>query len=79
MPVTATDPTRQTLPWQVRFTWEPLSDMPHPRFSYSEAASEDRAIDVAVAAIDRMEGNTSLRLVEVHWRHVSSSIWTKVE
>jgi hypothetical protein len=74
----ATQP-RHGLAWQIRFTWESLNGVPHPRFSYGEAWSEDRAIDVAVQAIDRMAGNPSLRLVAVHWRHISSDRWTKVE
>jgi len=65
--------------WQVRFTWESLNGVPHPRFTYSSADSEDQAIDVAVEAIDRMAGNPSLRLVEVHWRHVNSDEWTRAE
>lgn len=69
----------QHLAWQVRFTWESLNGVPHPKFTYQDAWSEDRAIDVAVQAIDRMEANPSLRLVAVHWRHISSSQWVKVE
>jgi hypothetical protein len=67
------------LVWQVRYTWEPLNGMSHPRFTYQAVHSEDRAIDVAVRAVDRMEGNAELRLVEVHRRHISSSQWQKVE
>jgi hypothetical protein len=29
--------------------------------------------------VERMEGNTELRLVAVHWRHVDSVEWAKVE
>lgn len=65
--------------WQIRYTWEPLDGVPHARFTYSQAESEDRAIDIAVVEIDRMEGNPSLRLVEVHRRHVGSKLWCKVE
>jgi hypothetical protein len=63
----------------VRFTWEPLDGKPHPKFSYQPAESEDRAIDVAVAAIDRMAGNEHLRLVAAHWRHIGSNNWRLVE
>jgi len=72
-------PINSGLSFQVRFTWESLDGTPHPKFSYQPAESESRAVDVAVAAIDRMEGNLHLRLVAVHWRHVSSSEWRKVE
>jgi hypothetical protein len=65
--------------FQVRFTWESLDGKPHPKFSYQPAETESRAIDVAVAAVDRMKGNQHLRLVEVHWRHISSSNWRLVE
>jgi hypothetical protein len=67
------------LRYQVRFTWESLNGVPHPRFTYQPAESETRAIDVAVAAVDRMAGNISLRLVEVHWRHIGSQQWTSVQ
>ena len=73
------EPTQTSLQYQVRFTWESLNGVPHPKFSYSSVESETRAIDVAVTAIDRMAGNASLRLVEVHWRHVESQHWTPVE
>lgn len=74
-------PRRQNanFPWQLRFTWEPLNGHPHPKFTYDAVESEDRAIDKAVAAIDKMAGNAELRLVEVHRRHVSNSEWTRVE
>ena len=68
-----------SLDYQVRFTWQSLNGVPHPKFSYSVCSSEDRAIDTAITAIDRMEGNTSLRLVAVHWRHVGEQDWTPVE
>lgn len=79
--MTMTNPelTKADLVYQVRFTWESLNGVPHPKFTYQPAESEDRAIDVAVAAIDRMSGNTSLRLVEVHWRHIGSQSWTPVQ
>lgn len=77
----STLPRRQNanLPWQLRFTWEPLNGHPHPKFTYDAADSEDRAVDKAVTAIDRMAGNAELRLVEVHRRHVSNTNWTRVE
>lgn len=75
----SSEPTQTSLSYQVRFTWESLNGVPHPKFSYSSVESESRAIDVAVAAIDRMSGNTSLRLVAVHWRDISSSTWCRVE
>jgi hypothetical protein len=77
----STLPRRQTanLSWQLRFTWEPLNSHPHPKFTYDAVDTEDRAIDKAVAAIDRMAGNKELRLVEVHWRHVGSDVWRRVE
>jgi hypothetical protein len=65
--------------WQVRYTWESLNDTPHPKFTYDKVASETAAINTAVEAIDRMDGNPYLRLVEVHWRHVGEQQWTKVE
>ena len=77
----STLPRRQNanLPWQLRFTWEPLNRHPHPKFTYDAVDTEDHAIDRAAAAIDRMAGNSELRLVEVHWRHVSDTEWTKAE
>lgn len=77
--MTTPEPTKADLVYQVRFTWESLNGVPHPKFTYSSVESEDRAIDVAVAAIDRMESNSSLRLVEVHWRHVSDAAWRRIE
>ena len=71
--------TQADLSWQVRYTWESLNDTPHPKFTYDSTDSEDHAIDRAVAAIDRMQGNNQLRLVEVHRRHVSDREWTRVE
>lgn len=73
------EPTKADLQWQVRFTWEPLNGVPHPKYTYSSVQSESRAIDSATTAIDRMDGNAQLRLVEVHWRHISSNDWRKVE
>jgi hypothetical protein len=71
--------TKTTLNWQVRYTWESLGDVPHPKFTYAAYESEDRAIDQAVAAIDRMNRSASLRLVAVHRRDISSVVWTRVE
>lgn len=79
MATVSTKPYNAGLSFQVRFTWESLNGVPHPKFSYQPAGSESRAIDVAVTAIDRMAGNGSLRLVEVHWRHIGSNEWQKVE
>lgn len=67
------------LDWQVRYTWECGPGITHPKFTYAAVASEDKAIDEGVAAIDRMAGKTDLRLVEVHRRHISSNRWVKVE
>ncbi len=77
--MSTSEPTQTSLRYQVRFTWESLNGVPHPRFTYQPAESETRAIDVAVAAIDRMNGNASLCLVEVHWRHIGSQRWTPIE
>jgi hypothetical protein len=65
--------------YEVRYTWESLTTTPHPRFTSERFRSETTAIDAAVAAVERMEGNTELRLVAVHWRHVDSVEWAKVE
>jgi len=67
------------LNYQVRYTWECGPGVVHPKFTYEATASEDRSIHQAVAAIDRMDRSQDLRLVEVHWRHISSNDWVKVE
>lgn len=65
--------------YEVRYTWESLTTTPHPRFTFERFRSESAAIDAAVAATERMEGSTALLLVAVHWRHIESVGWTKVE
>jgi hypothetical protein len=51
----------------------------HPHYTYSRCVSEDRAISEAVSALDRMGTNPTLRLAEVHRKHVSAEQWLKVE
>lgn len=75
----AKERTTNGLDWQVRYTWECGPGVVHPKFTYDSVASEDRAIDDGVAAVERMAGKTDLRLVEVHWRHISSGSWNKLE
>lgn len=65
--------------YEVRYTWESLTTTPHPRHTFERFHSESAAIDAAVAAMERMEGNAELRLVTVHWRHIESVEWTRVE
>ena len=67
------------LDWQLRFTWECASGITHPRYTYSKVESEDRAIDHGTLALDRMGMNPSIRLIEVHRKHVDAEQWDKVE
>ena len=72
-------PTKDDLLWQLRYTWECAKGITHPRYTYSRCVSEDRAINEAVSALDRMGTNPTLRLVEVHRKHLSAEQWIKVE
>jgi hypothetical protein len=72
--------TNELAIWEVRYTWEVLSSklLSHPEHTYDKRDSETRAIDCAVAAIDRNDGSAELRLVAAHvrapggdWRRVT--------
>jgi hypothetical protein len=80
-PVESRSPRATDIPldWQLRFTWECAKGITHPRYTYSKVESEGRAIDHGMLALERMGMNPSIRLVEVHCKHVDAERWDKVE
>ena len=64
--------------WDVRFTWEVVSGLPHPKYTYTTRESESRAIDCAVYVIDHPDQAAPLRLVEAHVKAPGRD-WVRVE
>lgn len=67
-----------TLQWVLRFTWEVVRGLSHPKHTYAERATESQAIDHAVYMMDHYDNGGSVRLVEVHVKGPGRD-WTKVE
>lgn len=70
--------TTDRLVWEVRYTWQTIAGMAHPRHTYERRRDASAAIDAAVAAIDRNAGNPDLRLVAAHVRE-SGGNWQLVQ
>jgi hypothetical protein len=70
--------TTNTLTWEVRYTWESVTGIVHPEHTYERRRDQSTAIDAAVAAIDRNEGNADLRLMAAHVRGPGGE-WQRVQ
>lgn len=53
MSVTGVETASDQLPWRVRYTWEVVRGLPHPKHTYEDRPNEDKAIDSAVSMLDR--------------------------
>ena len=71
--------TPTNMAWQVRYTWEVREGLPHPEFTYEWRENETRAVDCAVAMLDRDYSYAHVRVIRAHikapdgqWRLVES-------
>jgi hypothetical protein len=65
--------------WQVRFTWEVIRGLPHPRYTYDRRFTESSAVNCAVFMRDNTARNADLRMVEAHVRGPGQEAWRLVE
>jgi hypothetical protein len=67
-----------TLQWVVRFAWDVVRGLPHPKYTYTNKATETEAFDHAVQTLDNYDNGGSVRLVEVHVKGPGRD-WVKVD